>query len=167
VWVAGWVGAALVGLILLCMWWLGRRAPRRLRHARPGRPSMGGRLLPHLAGPWPPVVSLGLAGLSVALGTHLALYMPFHDVTEAFGGALRGWAAQLLCLPALARLVLALGRRGDGDPADADPPAVRAAAGAAPGAARGPDPGGADGSAPAAEPRDGDLREPDSEEARA
>ncbi|WP_433700015.1 alpha-(1-_3)-arabinofuranosyltransferase [Nocardiopsis sp. CA-288880] len=168
VWVAGWVGAALVGLILLCMWWLGRRAPRRLRHARPGRPSMGGRLLPHLAGPWPPVASLGLAGLSVALGTHLALYMPFHDVTEAFGGALRGWAAQLLCLPALARLVLALGRRGDGDPADAHTPAVREAAGADPEAARGPGPGGADGrSAPAAEPRDDDLREPDSEEARA
>ncbi|WP_150239053.1 alpha-(1-_3)-arabinofuranosyltransferase [Nocardiopsis quinghaiensis] len=133
VWVAGAVGAALVGLILLCMWWLGRRAPRRLRHAKPGRPFMGGRLLPHLAGPWPVAVSLGLAGVAMAVGTYLALYMPFHDVTGVFGPALRDRVPQLLCLPALARLVLALGQRGDGEPADADPPSVRARDSAAPG----------------------------------
>ena len=174
VWVAGWAGAALVGVILLCMWWLGRRAPRSLRHAKPGRPSMGGRLLPHLAGPWPPVVSLGLAGLSMALGTYLALYMPFHDVTEAFGGAMRGWVAQLLCLPALARLVLALGQRGDDEPADADPPSASALATApvtrdasGPGAVREPAADGADGPAAPGAPRpDDDLREPDPEEAR-
>ncbi|WP_017571975.1 alpha-(1-_3)-arabinofuranosyltransferase [Nocardiopsis halotolerans] len=128
VWVAGAAGAALVGAILLCMWWLGRQVPKRLRHAKPGRPSMGGRTLPHLAGPWPVAVSLGLAGLAMAVGTHLVLYMPFHDVTEVLGGALRGWVPQLLCLPALARLVLTLGQRGDGEPADADPPSVRARA---------------------------------------
>ncbi|WP_160050376.1 alpha-(1-_3)-arabinofuranosyltransferase [Nocardiopsis sp. FR4] len=126
VWVAGAAGAALFGLVLLCVWWLGRRAPGRLRHAKPGRPSLGGRALPHLAGPWPVVVSLALAGLAMAGGVHLALYMPFHDLTQVFGGALRGWVTQLLCLPALARLVLALGQRGDGSPADAHPPSVRA-----------------------------------------
>lgn len=128
VWVAGAVGAGLVGVILLCMWWLGRRAPKRMRHAKPERPSMGGRMLPRWAGPWPVVLSLAAAGLAMAAGTYLSLYMPFHDVTEVFGGALRGWVCQLLCLPALARLVLALGQRGDGDPADAHPPSVRARA---------------------------------------
>jgi arabinofuranan 3-O-arabinosyltransferase len=135
VWVAGAVGAALVAVILVCMWWLGRRAPRRLRHAKPGRPSMGGRTLPLLAGPWPVAVSLALAGLAMGAGTYLALYMPFHEVTEVFGGALRGSVSQLLCLPALARLVLALGQPGDGEDADADPPSVRARAAAAAGGA--------------------------------
>jgi arabinofuranan 3-O-arabinosyltransferase len=91
---------------------------------------MGGRALPRLAGPWPVAVSLGLAGLAMGVGTYLALYMPFHDVTEVFGGALRGWVCQLLCLPALARLVLALGQPGDGESADADPPSVRTRAAA-------------------------------------
>ncbi|WP_231640588.1 alpha-(1-_3)-arabinofuranosyltransferase [Nocardiopsis sp. NRRL B-16309] len=126
VWVAGWTGAALVGAILLCVWWLGRRAPKALRHAKPGRPSMGGRLLPHLAGPWPVTVSLALAGLAMGAGTYLALYMPFHDVSQVFGGPLRGWVPQALCLPALARLVLALGQRGLDEDADDDPPGVRA-----------------------------------------
>lgn len=129
VWVAGAAGALLVGLILLGMWWLGRRAPKRLRHAKPGRPSLGGRMFPHLAGPWPVALSLSLAGLAMAAGTYLALYMPFHDITQVLGGALRGWVAQLLCLPALARLVLALGQRGDGEPADAHPASVRERAG--------------------------------------
>ncbi|MFF8766181.1 alpha-(1-_3)-arabinofuranosyltransferase [Nocardiopsis dassonvillei] len=142
VWVAGAVGAVLVAVILVCMWWLGRRAPRRLRHAKPGRPSMGGRTLPLLAGPWPVAVSLALAGLAMGAGTYLALYMPFHEVTEVFGGALRGWVSQLLCLPALARLVLALGQPGDGEDADADPPSVRVRAAAANAG------GGANGSAP-------------------
>lgn len=124
VWVAGVVGLALVALILLGMWWLGRRAPSKLRHAKPGSPSMGGRFLPRLAGPWTVTVSLVLAGGAMALGTHLVMYMPFHDITALVGGALRGWVPQLLCLPALARLVLALGQRGDGLVADADPPSV-------------------------------------------
>ncbi|NYH51668.1 arabinofuranan 3-O-arabinosyltransferase [Nocardiopsis arvandica] len=172
VWVAGAVGASLVGLILLCMWWLGRRAPRSLRHARPGLPSMGGRLLPHLAGPWPVVASLGLAGLTMAVGTYLALYMPFHDVTEVLGSALRGWIPQLLCLPALARLVLSLGQRGDGEPADADPPSVRARAGGAPAAHASAGADGASGGAARARPGSGgpsrgdDLRESDPEEVR-
>jgi arabinofuranan 3-O-arabinosyltransferase len=143
VWVAGAVGAALVAVILVCMWWLGRQAPQRLRHAKPGRPSMGGRTLPLLAGPWPVAVSLALAGLAMGAGTYLALYMPFHEVTEVFGGALRGWVSQLLCLPALARLVLALGQPGDGEDAEADPPSVRARAAAANAGG-----GGANGSAP-------------------
>ncbi|MEU3212127.1 DUF3367 domain-containing protein, partial [Nocardiopsis alba] len=112
VWVAGWAGAALVGTILAAIWWLSRRAPGRLRHAKPGRPSLGGRMLPHLAGPWVVTVSLTLAGLATAAGTHLALNMPFHDVTETLGTALRGWVPQVLCLPAMARLVLALGQPG-------------------------------------------------------
>ena len=58
----------------------------------------------------------------MALGTYLASYMPFHDITAMFGSALRGWVPQLLCLPGLARLVLSLGQRGDGLDADADPP---------------------------------------------
>nr|WP_116244884.1 alpha-(1->3)-arabinofuranosyltransferase [Nocardiopsis sp. FIRDI 009] len=124
VWVAGAAGAAVVAVILSCVWWLGRQAPRGLRHARPGRPSLGGRTLPHLAGPWPVTASLALAGLAMAVGTHLALYMPFHDVTEMFGGALRGWVAQALCLPALVRLVLALGQPGE----DAPPPGAAARA---------------------------------------
>ena len=115
VWIAGWAGAAVVGLVLLLIWWLARRAPKRLRHAKPGRPSMGGRMLPHLAGPWVVTVSLALAGLATAVGTYLSLYMPFHDVTETFGAALRGWVPQALCLPAMARLVLALGQRGEED----------------------------------------------------
>ncbi|MFW6639468.1 alpha-(1-_3)-arabinofuranosyltransferase [Nocardiopsis algeriensis] len=130
VWVAGGVGAALVAALLLCMWWMGRRAPRRLRHARPGSPSLGGRLLRRAAGPWPVAVSLGLAGLSAAVGTHLSLYMPFHDVTELLGGPLRDWVAQLLCLPALARLILALGQPDAEGRADEHPAAVRAAAAA-------------------------------------
>ena len=113
VWIAGWAGAAMVGLILLAIWWLARQAPKRLRHAKPGRPSMGGRLLPHLAGPWVVTVSLALAGLATAVGTHLAVHMPFHDITETLGTALRGWVPQVLCLPAMARLVLALGQRGE------------------------------------------------------
>ncbi|PWV50097.1 alpha-(1-_3)-arabinofuranosyltransferase [Nocardiopsis sp. L17-MgMaSL7] len=113
VWVAGWAGAAVVGLILLTLWWLARRAPKRLRHAKPGRPSLGGRALPYLAGPWVVTVSLALAGLAMASGTHLVVNMPFHDITETLGTALRGWVPQALCLPAMARLVLALGQRGD------------------------------------------------------
>lgn len=122
VWVAGVVGAALVALILLFMWWLGRGAPKKLRHAKPGSPAMGGRMLQRLAGPWTVTVSLVLAGGAMALGTYLASYMPFHDITAMFGSALRGWVPQLLCLPGLARLVLSLGQRGDGLDADADPP---------------------------------------------
>ncbi|MFE3459831.1 alpha-(1-_3)-arabinofuranosyltransferase [Nocardiopsis aegyptia] len=148
VWVAGWAGAALVGVILLCMWWLGRQAPRGLRHAKPGRPSMGGRLLPHLAGPWTVTASLALAGLAMGAGTYLALYMPFHDVSQVLGGPLRGWVPQALCLPALARLVLALGQRGLDEDADDDPPAVRAGtrSGSATGSATGPATGSATGS---------------------
>jgi arabinofuranan 3-O-arabinosyltransferase len=124
VWIAGWAGAAVVGVILLALWWLARRAPRRLRHAKPGSPSMGGRALPHLAGPWVVTVSLALAGLASATGTYLAVNMPFHDITETVGTALRGWVPQALCLPAMARLVLALGQRGaeHEPPGPGDPP---------------------------------------------
>ncbi|SHK86090.1 arabinofuranan 3-O-arabinosyltransferase [Nocardiopsis flavescens] len=172
VWVSGWAGAALVGAILLCVWWLGRRAPTRLRHARPGSPSLGGRALPHLAGPWPVAVSLGLAGLAMAAGTHMAVHLPFHDVTDVVGQPLRGWVAQLLCLPALARLVLALGQRPDPAPADAHPAAAHRAASGEPGgedpgrhAARDPrtPDGPGDGPDPAA---GGAPRESDHEEAR-
>lgn len=84
---------------------------------------MGGRALPHLAGPWVVTVSLALAGLTTAVGTHLSVYMPFHDITETFGTALRGWVPQALCLPAMARLVLALGQRGaETEPPPADTP---------------------------------------------
>ncbi|MGW9553901.1 alpha-(1-_3)-arabinofuranosyltransferase [Nocardiopsis sp. NPDC055551] len=125
VWIAGWAGAAVVGAILLVIWWLARRAPKRLRHAKPGRPSMGGRALPHLAGPWVVTVSLALAGLTTAVGTYLSVYMPFHDITETFGTALRGWVPQALCLPAMARLVLALGQRGEvTEPPPADTPSA-------------------------------------------
>ncbi|GAB3722516.1 alpha-(1-_3)-arabinofuranosyltransferase [Nocardiopsis nanhaiensis] len=127
VWIAGWAGAAVVGAILLAIWWLARRAPSGLRHAKPGKPSMGGRMLPHLAGPWVVTVSLALAGLTSAAGTYLALHMPFHDVTETFGTALRTWVPQILCLPAMARLVLALGQRGE---EDEPPSAEQSSAGA-------------------------------------
>ncbi|MBR8743796.1 alpha-(1-_3)-arabinofuranosyltransferase [Nocardiopsis sp. MG754419] len=122
VWIAGAAGAAVVGLILVAIWWLARRAPGRLRHAKPGRPSMGGRALPHLAGPWVVTVSLALAGLATAAGTHLAVNLPFHEVTETFGAALRGWVPQALCLPAMARLVLALGRSGHEEERTDTPP---------------------------------------------
>ncbi len=126
VWIAGWAGAAVVGAILLSLWWLARRVPGSLRHAKPGRPSMGGRVLPHLAGPWVVTVSLALAGAAVASGTYLVVNMPFHDITETLGTALRGWVPQALCLPAMARLVLALGQRGaeHGPPASEPPAAV-------------------------------------------
>ena len=124
VWVAGLAGAALVSLILLVMWWLGRAAPKRLRHARPGTPTLGGNMLRRLATPWTVAVSLTLAGVAMAGGTYLAMYQPFHNVTELLGSGLRGWIPQLLCLPALARLVLSLGQPGDGMDADADPPSA-------------------------------------------
>ena len=126
VWAAGAVGAALVGSALLCIWWLGRRAPARLRHARPGSPATGGRVLTHLAGPWPVAVSLTLAGLAMALGTHLAVHMPFHEVTGLVGEPLRGWVTQLLCLSVLARVLSTLVRRGS---------PVRRSGGSAPSAA--------------------------------
>lgn len=86
---------------------------------------MGGRALPHLAGPWVVTVSLALAGLTTAVGTYLSVYMPFHDITETFGAALRGWVPQALCLPAMARLVLALGQRGEEtEPPSDDTPSV-------------------------------------------
>ncbi|MEU3019622.1 alpha-(1-_3)-arabinofuranosyltransferase [Nocardiopsis sp. NPDC007018] len=138
VWIAGWSGAAVVGLILLSLWWLARRAPKRLRHAKPGRPSLGGRALPYLAGPWVVTVSLALAGAAMASGTYLVVNLPFHDVTETLGTALRGWVPQALCLPAMARLVLALGQRGDdGRPStDQAPPDAVATGAVATGAVR-------------------------------
>ncbi|MDT0331309.1 alpha-(1-_3)-arabinofuranosyltransferase [Nocardiopsis lambiniae] len=167
VWVAGWAGAALVGVIVLCVWWLGRRAPGRLRHAKPGRPSMGGRALPHLAGPWPVALSLAAAGSSMAVGTYLAIHMPFHDVTQLMGGPLRGWAAQLLCLPALARLVLALGQDPDPTPADGHPPSAVSVAPPLAEASERPSDGPSVGAPPAAVPAEDDgTRESDHEEAR-
>ncbi|WP_040702060.1 alpha-(1-_3)-arabinofuranosyltransferase [Nocardiopsis ganjiahuensis] len=145
VWTAGWAGAAVVGVLLLSLWWLARRAPSRLRHAKPGRPSMGGRMLPHLAGPWVVTVSLALAGLATASGTYLVVNMPFHDITETLGSALRGWVPQALCLPAMARLVLALGQRGtEHEPPVSEPPAAgpaRVTDGGDRGEARGEEPG--------------------------
>ncbi|MGW5878816.1 alpha-(1-_3)-arabinofuranosyltransferase [Nocardiopsis terrae] len=146
VWIAGWAGAAVVGVLLLSLWWLARRAPRRLRHAKPGRPAMGGRILPHLAGPWVVAVSLSLAGLAAASGTYMALHMPFHDITQTLGTALRGWVPQALCLPAVARLVLALGQRGpEHEPPPAVRPRTRARTGTADGDAGRPGPPAANG----------------------
>ncbi|MDA0567239.1 alpha-(1-_3)-arabinofuranosyltransferase, partial [Streptomonospora sp. S1-112] len=120
-WVGGAAGAAVVGAALLLVWWLGRAPSRSLRHAQPGRPALGGRLLGLLAGPWTVAVALACAGLSLGAGTYLALYYPFHDITELLSGPLREWVAQACCLPALARLVVALGELV-GSPAPAAPP---------------------------------------------
>ncbi len=108
-WVAGAAGAAVIGAALLFVWWLGRSPSAALRHAKPERPALGGRLLRWLAGPWTVTVALGCAGLSAAVGTYLALYFPFHDISDLLSDPLRGGVAQLLCLPALARLVVSLG----------------------------------------------------------
>ncbi|WP_039831372.1 alpha-(1-_3)-arabinofuranosyltransferase domain-containing protein [Nocardiopsis valliformis] len=141
VWIAGWAGAAVVGVLLVSLWWLARRVPQRLRHAKPGRPSMGGRTLPHLAGPWVVTLSLALAGLAMASGTYLVVNMPFHDITETLGTALRGWVPQALCLPAMARLVLALGQHGaEVEPPVSEPAAVPARAAAGPPAGSEPTP---------------------------
>jgi arabinofuranan 3-O-arabinosyltransferase len=122
-WVAGAAGAAVVGGAMLLVWWLGRAPSSRLRHARPERPALGGRPLRWLAGPWTVAVALGCAGLSMAAGTYVALHLPFHDVSELLNEPLRGWVAQLCCLPALARLVIALGEISDpAPPAGGAPP---------------------------------------------
>ncbi|MBV2362137.1 alpha-(1-_3)-arabinofuranosyltransferase [Streptomonospora nanhaiensis] len=120
VWVGGAAGAAVTAGALLLVWWLGRAPSRSLRHARPGRPALGGRLLGVLAGPWAVALALGCAGLSLGAGTYLALYYPFHDISELLSGPLREWVAQACCLPALARLVVALGEPV-GSPAAAPP----------------------------------------------
>ncbi|MFD0802787.1 hypothetical protein ACFQZU_15870, partial [Streptomonospora algeriensis] len=101
--------AAVVGGVLLVVWWLGRSPSRNLRHARPERPALGGRPLRILAGPWPVVACMTAAGVSLGIGTYLAHQMPFHDISDLLSGPLREWVPQALCLPALARLVLALG----------------------------------------------------------
>ncbi|WP_131102037.1 alpha-(1-_3)-arabinofuranosyltransferase [Streptomonospora litoralis] len=108
-WVGGAVGAAVVSAALLLVWWLGRSPSRSLRHARPGRPALGGRLLRRLAGPWPVLVCLAAAGVSLGAGTYLAHNLPFHDISDLFSAPLREWVPQLLCLPALARMIVALG----------------------------------------------------------
>ncbi|RNL84634.1 alpha-(1-_3)-arabinofuranosyltransferase [Halostreptopolyspora alba] len=108
-WVAGAAGAGVVGAALLLVWWLTRPPSRRIRHARPDRPLLGGWPVRWLASPWAVAVSLGCAGLAMGAGNHLVLNMPFHEVSEWLGEALRGWVAQLCCLPALARVVLAMG----------------------------------------------------------
>ncbi|WP_017558446.1 alpha-(1-_3)-arabinofuranosyltransferase [Nocardiopsis baichengensis] len=108
-WVAGAAGAAVMGGVLLAVWWLGRAPSKALKHAKPGRPTLGGALLRWAAGPWTILAFLTAAGVCTAAGTYLSMYMPFHDVSGLLSEPLRGWVAQLLCLPALARLVLALG----------------------------------------------------------
>nr|WP_312862716.1 alpha-(1->3)-arabinofuranosyltransferase family protein [Streptomonospora salina] len=142
-WVGGAAGAAVVGGALVLVRWLGRAPSRSLRHARPGRPALGGRLLRVLAGPWPVVACLTAAGVCLGAGTYLAHQLPFHDISDLLGGPLREWAPQALCLPALARLLLALGDPvgPTRTPAAALPPA-QAAAPAADGA------DGADGDRP-------------------
>ncbi|GAA1998621.1 alpha-(1-_3)-arabinofuranosyltransferase [Nocardiopsis rhodophaea] len=108
-WVAGASGAAVTGAVLVFVWWLGRAPSGRLRHARPERPALGGRIIRWLAGPWTVTVALACAGISLAVGTYLSMYMPFHDIGELLGDPLRGWVAQLFCLPAVARMVVSLG----------------------------------------------------------
>ncbi|MFC3994961.1 alpha-(1-_3)-arabinofuranosyltransferase [Nocardiopsis sediminis] len=126
VWVAGAVGAAAAVAALLVAWWLGRAPSERLRHAKPQRPASGGRLLRLLTGPFIVVASLCCAGISLAVGTYLTLYLPFHDISELLGDPLRGAVAQLCCLPALVRLAIALGEpAAPAEPAegpDAPPP---------------------------------------------
>ncbi|MDA2813996.1 alpha-(1-_3)-arabinofuranosyltransferase family protein [Nocardiopsis sp. RSe5-2] len=127
-WVAGAAGAAVMGGVLLAVWWLGRAPSKNLKHAKPGRPTLGGTLLRWTAGPWTILAFLTAAGVSTAAGTYLAMYLPFHDVSGLLSDPLRGWVAQLLCLPALARLVLALGEApptsGMGPGADGGPGAA-------------------------------------------
>ncbi|MBB5432793.1 alpha-(1-_3)-arabinofuranosyltransferase [Nocardiopsis composta] len=117
-WVAGAAGAAVAAAMMLSVWWLSRSPSSALKHAKPGRPALGGAVLHWLAGPWTVLACVAAAGLSTALGTYLAMSMPFHDISGLLSEPLRGWVAQLLCLPALTRLVLALGEapRGSADP---------------------------------------------------
>ncbi|WP_133741942.1 alpha-(1-_3)-arabinofuranosyltransferase [Actinorugispora endophytica] len=99
-WAAGGAGAAVAAGGLLAAW-------AAARSGRVRRPPVG-RIV---------AVSLTLAGLSLAVGTHLAVDLPFHEVSALLGDPLRGWAAQLLCLPALTAVALALGgRRPPGAP---------------------------------------------------
>ena len=137
-WVAGAAGVAVAAASTGALWWLSRRPSAKLRHAKPGRPALGGRVLRWVAGPWTILAALTLAGASTAAGTYLAMSMPFHDVSGLLADPLRGAVPQLLCVPALVRLVLALGEapRTSGDAgADAEyaegaePPADAAGSG--------------------------------------
>ncbi|WP_186355728.1 alpha-(1-_3)-arabinofuranosyltransferase [Streptomonospora sp. PA3] len=129
-WVGGAAGVGAFCAALLLLWWLSRSPSRNLRHAKPERPALGGRLLRVLAGPWPVVGCLTAAGVALGAGTYLAHHMPFHDISALLSEPLREWVPQALCLPALVRLVVALGEiLGPADPlVDAEPPSDAAAA---------------------------------------
>ena len=57
---------------------------------------------------WVVAGSLAAAGLCAASGSALAAHLPLHEATAVLAEPLRGWVAQLLCLPALVSIVLAL-----------------------------------------------------------
>ncbi|GAA3759467.1 arabinofuranan 3-O-arabinosyltransferase [Spinactinospora alkalitolerans] len=109
-WVAGAAGVAVIGAALSAAWWAARRPADTKRHARERRPDAVTAVLRRAAGPWTALFSLGLAGLSLAAGTYLGIHLPFHDISGLLSEPLRGWVPQVLCLPALARVVVSLGR---------------------------------------------------------
>ncbi|MDS1272206.1 alpha-(1-_3)-arabinofuranosyltransferase [Lipingzhangella sp. LS1_29] len=123
VWIAGVAGALVSAVVLGASWWLGRSSRTRTPGSEPpsALASIARRLARALASPWVVVTSLTLAGLAFATGNHLQLEMPFAPVSGVLADPLQGWVPQLLCLPALTRLMVSLWRFDDPPPAPADP----------------------------------------------
>lgn len=116
-WVAGIAGGLVSAVVLLASWWLGRtsgqpsRPSQQLRHGEHragGARVLARRLARGLASPWVVVGSLTLAGIAFATGNYLQLEVPFATVSGLLAGPLQGWIPQLLCLPALSRLMVSL-----------------------------------------------------------
>ncbi|QVQ54298.1 DUF3367 domain-containing protein [Spiractinospora alimapuensis] len=114
-WIAGPAGALVFGGALALSWWLSRRRTTATTAGPTTRPSLLLRLARAVSGPGVAVGALLLAGCALALGGHLHQNLSFHAVTALLADPLRGWIPQLLCLPALARLVVSLWRFEDGD----------------------------------------------------
>ncbi|PRY01581.1 alpha-(1-_3)-arabinofuranosyltransferase [Allonocardiopsis opalescens] len=110
-WTAGAAGVVVLGAALtLALWpgWVERRSR-------------------WLTGPWPVLVLLTLAGGSLGLAGALGAAAP-----ESVADALGGWVPQLLCLPVLARLAVALRPRPAHARRPSRPPRARARRPAAP-----------------------------------
>lgn len=109
-WVGGLLGLAVLALVLALI----DRARTLLARGDPLTPAVR-RACRGMALSWPPGLLLALAGLSLAIGTHLG-----DDGQVAFSGPLRDVLAQLLCLPVLAAMCAALLHAGPEPASDVD-----------------------------------------------